>query len=162
MIREGKITDASSMAQIFNHYVATSNVIFSNHSLSKEEMEQRILSLKLGNPFPFLIAEENGEITGYAYLHYWHPDPVYSRTLEVTIYLSPTVCGKGLGSKMLKTLVEEGRKLGAHSLVSFISDGNIACETIHRKAGFEKKCVLNEVGYKFGRYCNDAIYQLML
>lgn len=150
------------MARIFNHYVRTSPVIFSNRTLSEDDMRDKLRRLGAGSEFPFLVAEADGALAGYAYAHLWQPDPVYGRTWELTIYLAPQACGRGLGTRLLTALVEACRRRGAHTLLSCISQGNEPCERMHRRAGFGLAGVLTGVGYKFGRYYNDAFYQLQL
>lgn len=161
-IRAGRIEDAAAMAYIYNYYVRTSPVIFSDKELSADEMAEKLRRLGAGDRFPFLVAEEDGMFAGYAYLHLWQPDPVYGRTWELTIYLSDKACGKGCGSAMLNKLICKARDLGAHSLISCISEGNAPCERMCVNAGFTLNGRFQEVGYKFGRYYNDAVYQLIL
>lgn len=161
MIREGDINDAQAIANIFNHYVVSSPVIFSNTTLSVEDMRQKLTRLEVGSRFPFLVAEIDGQVAGYAYAHLWMPDPVYDKSWEVTIYLSREAAGHGLGSEMLKRLVDMCRQAGAHTLVSFITEGNSPSEKIHLKNGFKFVGVIPESGFKFGKYYNDAIYQII-
>lgn len=162
MIRNGNIDDAAAMARIFNHYVLTSTVIFSNRQLSETDMRSKIHALRLGVDFPFLVSENAEEVDGYCYAHLWQPDPVYGRTWEVTIYLAPDACGKGIGSQLLSTLIEMSREAGAHTLISCITAGNAPCERLHRRLGFTQAGCLKSVGYKFGQYLDDALYQLPL
>lgn len=161
-IRPGTLDDASAMAEIYNYYVRTSPVIFSCKTLSQKEMREKLTGLGLSESFPFLIAEDEGDVLGYAYAHLWMPDPVYGRSWEVTIYLDKDSCGKGTGSALLSALIAQCRKAGAHMLVSWISEGNIPCEKMHLRAGFRLVGRIPEAGLKFGRYWNDTVYQLML
>ena len=85
MIRTGRPEDAAEMAAIFNHYVKTSTAIFSNKILTEEDMKHKIESLGAGSEFPFLVDEENGELTGYCYAHRWMPDPVYGRSWALAL-----------------------------------------------------------------------------
>lgn len=162
IIRFGTLDDAAEMARIYNHYVRTSPVIFSCKTLTENEMKEKIRGLELGVRFPFLIAESEGRTIGYAYAHLWMPDPVYSRSWEVTIYLDKDACGKGAGSALLSELVEQCRDAGAHILVSWVTEGNIACERLHLRTGFTLKGRIPESGWKFGKYWNDCVYQLIL
>lgn len=136
-------------------------MIFSETELAEDEMKDKIRRLGLGERFPFLVAEDEGKVVGYAYAHLWMPDPVYDRSWEVTIYFSPDASGKGMGTEILSRLVEECRAAGAHTLISCITEGNTPCESLHRKLGFTLRGVYPEVGYKFGKYYNDAVYQLL-
>ena len=162
MIRKGNISDAADMAEIFNHYVRTSTVIFSDIQLSADDMRHKISTLRLGNPFPFLVDESDGKLNGYCYSHLWHPDPVYGRTWEVTIYLAPDACHRGIGSALLSQLIGMCRDAGAHTLVSCVTADNLPCVRLQLRAGFTQAGCLKGVGYKFGRYLDDAFFQLTL
>lgn len=162
MIRNGELSDAAAMAHIYNHYVRTSPVIFSNRTLSGDDMRDKLRRLGAGRQFPFLVAEADGAVAGYAYAHLWQPDPVYAHTWELTIYLAPEACGRGLGTELITRLVEACRRQGAHTLVSCVTQGNTPCERLHLRAGFGLAGVLKAVGHKFGRYHDDALYQLQL
>ena len=72
------------MARIFNHYVATSTVIFSNDILSAERMADKIRPVCGRFPFFVSVDDATGEVMGYCYAHLWQPDPVYGRTWETT------------------------------------------------------------------------------
>ncbi len=160
MIRQGAISDANAMAEIFNHYVATSTVIFSDRILSGDDMCLKLEPV-IGN-FPFYVSENNGVVDGYCYAHHWLPDPVYGETWEITIYLRHDVIGRGIGSNLLKIIIDDCRRLGVHVLISFITHGNIPCERMHISAGFQLRGVLKGVGCKFGQYLDDAVYTLNL
>lgn len=160
-IRPGNIADAASMADIFNYYIANSTAIFSNRIRSEQDMCRQIAPV-IGQ-YPFYVAVNNeGSTDGYCFAHPFMPDPVYSRTLEVTIYVRNGLAGKGIGRKLLSQVISDCRALGTHVLVSFITDGNEPCERLHCSLGFTKAGVINDAGFKFGRYHSDAIYQLLL
>lgn len=160
MLRTGTLDDAPAMAEIFNHYVATSTVIFSNDRLSAGDMRRRMEAI-VGH-MPFFVVESGGVVAGYCYCHLWHADPVYSQTLEVTIYLRDGYTGHGFGRQLLEAVIADSRSRGAHALISCITAGNEACERLHRSVGFRLAGLYREVGYKFGQYLDDAVYQLML
>lgn len=160
-IRTARPDDAAAIAEIFNYYVATSTVIFSERLREASEMARQIEACR--DRTPFLVAESaDRRLLGYCYAHPWQPDAVYGRTLEITIYLDREARGKGIGSRLLGELIGRCRTLGYHVLVSAITEGNEACEALHRKHGFTQVARLAEVGFKFGRYLNDVFYQLIL
>ncbi|MEE1207888.1 MAG: N-acetyltransferase family protein [Muribaculaceae bacterium] len=164
IIRKGTVADAARVAEIYNHYVRTSPVIFSNTELTADEMAAKIERLRLGDPFPFSVAvdEASGQVAGYCYAHLWQPDAVYSRSWEITIYLAADTGGRGIGTALLGRMISECRELGAHTLVSFVTRGNTPCERLHTSAGFRLVGVVEQSGFKFGKYYDDAIYQLIL
>lgn len=161
VIRKGSLDDAGAIADIFNYYVVNSTVIFTNHSVLDDGMRTRLTPV-VGH-YPFYVAEDvDGKVTGYCYAHRWMPDEVYGQTWEITIYLAHDVLGNGIGTLLLDQVINDCRELGAHVLISFITQGNERCEKLHRRAGFQLSGVMKEVGYKFGKYLNDAVYTLKL
>ena len=148
------------MADIFNYYIAESTVIFSNRIRSAEDMAEMIAPV-LGK-YPFFVWEQDGEVLGYCFAHAYMPDPVYSSTWEITIYLRNGYTGRGIGSSLLKSTIEAARQGGAHTLISCVTGGNTACEVMHQKAGFKVAGLLRYAGYKFGQYLDDVLFQLVL
>lgn len=162
MIRAGKISDAAAMAEIFNHWVRTSTVIFSNRELEPSQMAEKLQPVIDGG-FPFFVdVDEDGRVTGYAYAHKYHPDPVYAGTWELTEYLSPDAVGKGIGTGLFHTLIDECETREAHVLVSCITAGNEACERMNLSAGFTLSGIIPQAGYKFGLWLDDALYTKLL
>ncbi|MCM1505435.1 MAG: GNAT family N-acetyltransferase [Muribaculum sp.] len=160
MIRQGFMEDAAQMADIFNHYIQESTAIFSNRRRGAEDMRQ-MLEPVIGK-YPFYVFEEDGIVLGYCFAHAFMPDSVYGRTWEITIYLRHGYTGRGIGSALLGAVVDDARHGNVHTLVSFITGGNTACENMHIKAGFERVGMIRQAGFKFGIYLDDVIYQLML
>lgn len=157
MLRQGSLADAAEMAEIFNHYVAESTVIFSNDILSANDMQSRMEHI--AGRYPWYVTQApDGLLTGYCYAHPWHANPVYGLTLEITIYIREGFTGHGHGRRLLEAVVEDCRRMGYHVLISCITDGNEPCERLHRAMGFIRAGVLPEVGYKFNRFLGDALY----
>lgn len=161
-LRPGTLSDAPKMAEIFNHWVRTSTVIFSNHELSADEMAKKLTPIINGG-FPFFVAtDDNDMVMGYAYAHAYHPDPVYSGSWELTEYLSSNALGNKTGTRLFHALVDECKTRGAHVLISCITAGNEACERMNLSAGFTLSGIIPQAGYKFGLWLDDAIYTKIL
>src|SRR5579884_3527907 len=71
---------------------------------------------------PFLVAEERGEVAGYAYAAPWRPKPAYRHTVEDTLYLAPGRTGRGLGSRLLSALLPASAEAGARQMIAVIAD----------------------------------------
>ena len=160
MIRKGTFDDAAAIAEIFNYYVQTSTVIFSNTLLSADDMKQKLAPIV--GQFPFYVWEEDGKVLGYCYAHKFHPDPVYAETWELTAYLDKNATGKGIGTKLLRFLIEQCRLAGAHTLVTFVTRGNEPCERMMASLGFVQTGIIRQSGHKCNQYLDDVIYQLLL
>lgn len=137
-------------------------MIFSTTTHTAESMAAKLEGMQVGSKYPFVVAEEDGKVIGYAYAHTWMPDPVYGRCLETTIYIDKECRGNGVGSQLLGRLVDACRATDAHVLVAMITGGNEPSEKMALRAGFRKVGVIYQSGYKFGRYYDDVLYELLL
>jgi L-amino acid N-acyltransferase YncA len=101
-VRAAGRADAESIAAIYNHYVANTVVTFEEEVVSAAEMGRRIDDV--GNSsLPWLVAEEAGRITGYAYATRWRARSAYRFSVEVTVYLAADHGGRGIGTKRCRT-----------------------------------------------------------
>jgi len=112
--------------------------------------------------YPVLVAEANGEILGYASLSLWHDAPVYAQTAESSLYLAPGAQGLGLGTMLMRALLEEARRLGHHVVLSRIWSGNVPSIAMCRKCGYETVGVQREVGRRHGVWEDCVIMQVVL
>lgn len=159
MIRPVREDDAQAIADIYAHYVLHTNISFETEAPSTEEMLRRIREISSGHPY--FVAEENGRVEGYCYAHPWKERAAYSHTLETTIYLSPDVCRKGLGSQLMQHLIEACRKDSrVHVLIACITQGNEPSERLHESLGFTQVSRFHEVGQKFDQWLDVVDYEL--
>ena len=149
-IRPATEADQQSMMEIYNEAVLNSNATF--------DTEPRTLQTQLSwfrlhkHNHPVLIAEEESQIIGWASLSPWSERCAYETTVEVSIYIHKDFRGKGTGIKLLKIITLEGEKLGNHTIISRITGGNDVSIHIHEKLGYRHIGVMEEVGFKFGKY----------
>jgi phosphinothricin acetyltransferase len=102
--------------------------------------------------FPWYVYEESGEITAYAYLHYYHSRRAYRYTAEDSIYVKKGCQNKGIGKKLLALLIADAGRLGLHTIMALLGLPNEASERLHRAAGFEHIADVPELGFKFGEW----------
>lgn len=148
------------ITEIYNYYIENTIITFEMDPLSHEVIAKRITKTK--EKYPWIIYEENGHILGYAYATEWKPRGAYKGTVESTIYLRPNHHGKGIGSKLYKTLIDELRTMGIHSILGGIGQPNEASIALHEKFGFKKVAHFKEIGFKFGKYVDVAYWQLII
>ena len=160
MIRVVTTNDAPSIARIYNEYVLNSTITFETDPVTNEEMEQRVINLS--KDFPYFVFEEDGKILGYCYAHNWKEKAAYKYTLETTVYLSPDVKGKGIGTCLMNQLIETCKEKGYHNLIACITAGNEASFKLHTKLGFKKVSHFHEVGMKFGQWLDVIDYELII
>jgi phosphinothricin acetyltransferase len=160
MIRPVRPGDAASIADIYNYYIETSVITFEEIPLSVREMEARIL--KISAQYPWLVWEEPGDVTGYAYVNTWKERAAYRYAAELTIYLDHGFRGKGMGRELLSRLLEEVRKTAIHVLVAGITLPNEASVALHEKFGFKQIARFNEVGFKLDKWLDVGFWELIL
>jgi phosphinothricin acetyltransferase len=160
MIRPVCPGDAVSIAGIYNYYIENSVITFEEIPLSVREMEERIL--KISAKYPWLVWEESGDVTGYAYVNTWKERAAYRYAAELTIYLNHGFRGKGMGRELLSRLLEEVRKTAIHALVAGITLPNEASVALHEKFGFKQIASFNEIGFKLDKWLDVGYWELIL
>lgn len=157
MIRAVLLADASAICAIYNHYVTTGDATFEEVPVSVDEMTRRIEATTAA--WPWLVAEREGAIAGYAYANQWKPRSGYRHSVESTVYLDPACGGQGLGSSLYAQLLEHLQQLGVHCAIAGIALPNAASIALHEKFGFRKVAHFRENGIKFGRWIDVAYWQ---
>jgi phosphinothricin acetyltransferase len=110
-------------------------------------------------PYPVIVWEENGDVLGWGSISPFSPRPAYRFTAELSIYVHQTARRRGIGEAILRELIELGRRHGLHTLLGRVTEENEASCRLAEKLGFRRTGLLEEVGYKFGRWLNVAVYQ---
>jgi L-amino acid N-acyltransferase YncA len=127
-----------------------------------EEMAARrqgVLALGL----PYLVAERDGEVAGYAYASLYRARPAYRHTLEDSIYVAPGREGQGAGRALLSRLIALCEAGPWRQMVAVIGDsGNQASRTLHERLGFRTIGILADVGFKHGRWLDSVLMQRAL
>jgi len=157
MIRTCAATDATPIAEIYNHYVRETVVTFEETPVSVDEMARRIEDI--GARFPWLVWEDGGAVVGYAYASAWKSRSAYRFSVESTIYLTASYQGGGIGTKLYGALLAELKTRGFHTAVGGIAFPNPASIALHEKLGFTKIAQFAEVGRKFDRWVDVGYWQ---
>ena len=158
MIRPVSAADATAIAGIYNHYVTGTTVTFEEEPVSTEEMARRIETLT-GQGQPWLVAEVDGQVGGYAYATKWHHRHGYRYSAEVTVYLGKDFGGRGIGTALYKELFPLLEASGIRSLVGVIALPNPASIALHEKFGMQKVGHLRAIGMKFGEWIDVGYWQ---
>jgi len=159
LIRSVVIEDAWQIADIYNHYILTSHATFELEPIDTLEMGERIRNVIDGG-FPFLVMDENDDISGYAYVHAFRPRPAYRKTVEISVYIKDGHFGRGVAGRLYESLIPRVLDAGYHSIIAGIALPNDASVQLHEKFGFEKIGHFREVGRKFDRWFDVGFWQL--
>jgi len=111
---------------------------------------------------PWLLAEENGTVLGYAYAAKWKSRCAYRDAVESAVYLKEDASGSGLGSALYAKLLEDLRVRGRHFVLGGIALPNDASVRLHEKLGFKKAAHFHEIGFKFGERIDVGYWELLL
>lgn len=160
-IRIARPGDADAIAAIYNHYVATSTATFELAAVDAQAMAARMAEVaSLG--LPWLVAEQNGAVVGYAYAGRWRSREGYRHSVETSIYLAPGATGGGLGTALYGQLLHLLPALGVHAAIGGVALPNPASEALHEHFGFEPVARFREVGRKFGQWIDVAYWQVFM
>jgi len=139
--------------------VTTSVATFEENPPSAADWRRRLADLQRQG-LPFLVAEADGGVRGFAYASPWRPKPGYRHTVEDTVYLCPAHTGRGLGSALLGSLLAGCTAAGARQVIAVIADtGSDASAALHRRFGFTPAGRLTGVGRKHGRWIDTVLMQ---
>jgi phosphinothricin acetyltransferase len=161
-IRPSTEADVPAITRIYAHYVHTSTATYELEPPTAEEMASRrskILILGL----PYLVAEQEGKVLGYAYAGQYRPRPGYQYTIEDSVYIDPEHLGQGLGEALLTTLIEICEQGPWRQMIAVIGDtANTASMRLHERHGFRTMGTLYSVGWKFNRWVDSILKQRAL
>ncbi|WP_020573489.1 GNAT family N-acetyltransferase [Actinopolymorpha alba] len=158
-VRSVQVDDIEQVAEIYAHYVRSTVATFDEVPPTVEVWRRRVDDLGTAG-LPFLVADADGAIAGYAYASAYRPKPAYRHTVEDSIYLSPTWTGKGIGRLLLAALLARCAEAGARQVVAVVADsGDPASVALHRAFGFEEAGRLKAVGYKHDRWIDTLLLQ---
>jgi phosphinothricin acetyltransferase len=161
LIRSFQPSDAPAILEIINDSILHTSHNYDYYPKSLEEVEL-LFSEKIRDGFPVLVAERKGEIMGYATYGKFRAKPGYSKTLEHSIYLNEKAQGKGLGSEMLRQLIEIAKKQGYHMMIAGMDSENLGSYRFHQRLGFRETARMPEVSFKFGKWLTLVFMQLKL
>ncbi|GAA4485287.1 GNAT family N-acetyltransferase [Gluconacetobacter asukensis] len=161
-IRAAHTTDLPAITAIYAHHVLHGCASFEIEAPSVEEMTQRMETLR-ARDFPYLVAEQDGSVIGYAYAGPYHPRIAYRDTVEDSIYLAPDAAGRGIGTTLLGALIAECVARGFRQMMALVGDSaNLPSIRLHERHGFRTVGTLQSVGYKFGRWLDVVLLQCEL
>ena len=161
-IRPSIDADLPAIQAIYAHAVEHGTGTFETEVPGVDEMGRRRQEV-LGRNLPWLVAERDGDVLGYAYANYFRPRLAYRFCVEDSIYLSPAAQGKGVGRLLLAELMARCEAAGARQMLAVIGDAaNAGSVGVHKALGFEHTGVLKSAGWKFGRWLDVVLMQRTL
>lgn len=160
-IRLATPADAESIAVIYNHYVTHTTVTFEEERVTSAEITRRMADVESAS-LPWLVAQMDHHIAGYAYAARWKPRSAYRFSVEIAVYVGPETKGRGIGSRLYDRLFPMLQERGIHTVLGGIALPNEPSIALHEKFGFSKVAELKEVGFKFNQWIDVGYWQRTL
>ena len=162
IIRPATAADLPGIQRIYAHHVATGLASFEEVPPDLAEMTRRFTAL-IEAGFPYLAAEAEGRVVGYAYCGPYRPRPAYRYSVENSVYLAPEAARRGIGRRLLGALIEQATALGKRQMVAVIGDSaNRASIGLHQALGFREVGTIEGAGFKHGRWVDSVLMQRAL
>jgi phosphinothricin acetyltransferase len=161
-LRAADARDVPRIAAIYAHHVLTGLASFEVQPPDEAEIGRRLDDIR-ARRLPFLVAEADGRVVGYAYAAPYRSRPAYRYTVEDSVYVDRDCGGRGIGRRLLDRLVAESAVAGARQMIAVIGDSaNRASIALHEACGFAHVGRLPAVGFKFGRWVDSVLMQRAL
>ena len=151
-IRSSHDGDIAAITAIYAHHVLHGTGTFETEPPSETDMAARRADV-LGKGLPYLVAEQDGQVLGFAYCNWFKPRPAYRFSAEDSIYVAEAARGLGVGRLLLDALCTAAEAAGVRKLLAVIGDSaNAGSIRVHQAAGFTHIGVMGSVGWKFGAW----------
>lgn len=161
-VRDGLAADLPAVIAIYAPHVLHGTATFETVPPGLAAMTDRHAGV-LEAGLPFLVAERDGVVAGYAYATPYRPRPAYRHTIEDSVYVREGFAGLGVGRTLLAALIARCEAGPWRQMVAVIGDsGNAASIALHRGAGFTPAGTLRAVGFKHGRWLDTVLMQRAL
>lgn len=161
IVREAQDSDVPAILEIYNPYITRTAVSFEEEPVTEPEIRRRIEEVQ-SYALPWLCAELDGRLAGYAYATRWRERSAYRFTAETTIYLAEGFLGRGIGNRLYSALLDRVHAAGMHQVMAVITLPNPASVRLHEKLGYVKVAHFSQVGYKFDRWLDVGYWQLAI
>jgi L-amino acid N-acyltransferase YncA len=161
-LRPATPADIPAITRIYAHAVRHGTASFELEPPDEAEMGRRQKAL-LDGGFPYLAAEIDGKLAGYAYAGAYRTRPAYRFSIEDSVYVDPAQHGRRIGRTLLDALIAESEKRGFRLMIAVIGDSaQLPSIALHRAAGFEMIGAIRNVGFKHGRWLDTVLMQRAL
>ena len=167
IIRRAEAGDAAALAEIYRYYVEKTAITFEYTPPTAKEFAGRMAHTMAR--YPYLAAERDGEVLGYAYAEVFKDRAAYDWAVETTVYLRPDAKGQGAGRALYEALEDALGRMGILNLYACIASTDTEDEYLtnasvrfHERMGFRLTALFPQYGYKLGRWYDVKYYSLQL
>jgi phosphinothricin acetyltransferase len=160
-IRMAREEDAAEIAAIYAHHVLHGTASYDTEPPSSDYIRDKVRWV-LGENWPFLVAESECGIIGYAYATQFRDRAAYRWTAENSIYVRADNLGLGVGKALLVELLDRSEACGFRQMIAVIGGAAEASVGLHASCGFEEAGRIRAAGWKHGRWLDNVYMQKAL
>lgn len=160
-VRDAVEADLPVILAITNQVIRDTTALWTDDPLSLDQRRTWFLERR-GRGFPVLVAEEKGEVLGYASYGDFRSFQGYRHTVELSLHVAEPARGRGVGRTLLTALIGRAEQAAVHVMVAGIEASNLASIRLHASLGFVETGRMPEVGKKFGRWLDLVLMQRIL
>ena len=153
---------SNQILAILNDAIQNSTAIYEYRPRSLESMTAWFAAKRSGN-YPVVGAvSDDGELLGFASYGVFRGWPGYKYSVEHSVYVAAAHRGKGVGKRLLQRIIAEAESQDYHVLIGGIDAQNAVSIALHQALGFRLAGTIRQVGFKFGKWLDLDLYQLIL
>ena len=157
IIRNATLVDAHAIQELWNLAILDTLITFNSVPKTLLDVEKAIDNAKC-----MLVAEEDGDVIGYASFNQFRAGIGYAQTAEHSIMLAPKARGRGAGRALMDRIEEEARAQGFHSMIAGVSGSNPIGEPFHAAIGYKTVGVVPQAGRKHDQWHDLVLMQKIL
>ncbi|WP_137939587.1 GNAT family N-acetyltransferase [Chitinivorax sp. B] len=160
-IRPARLDDVSAICDIYNEVVLNTTAIYEDEPTTLEA-RQTWFNTRIGQSYPILVAEQDGDVLGFSTFGEWRTRWGYRFTVEHSVHVRADQRGKGIGLQLVQALLPLARAMGKHVMIGAVDADNLGSIRFHERLGFVATGRCPQVGYKFDRWLDLVFMQLIL
>lgn len=154
-IRVATREDSSAILEVYAPYIPTP-ITFEEVLPTQDEFQTRVDNVQ--KMYPFIVAEIDGEVVGYAYASQFRVREAYRWNAELSVYLSPVAQGQGLGKKLYSTIIELAKLQGIKVVFGIVTSPNGVSKRLHDSLGFQLMARQKNAGFTCGEWHDISWY----
>jgi phosphinothricin acetyltransferase len=159
-IRSAAESDLAAVLTIYNQAIERTTAVF-EYKPHTIEMRREWFKAKQAASLPVLVAVDGGALAGFASYGPFRAWPAYKYSVELSVYVDEHARGRGIGTALVRSLLDHARAHGLHVVVAGITSDNVVSLRLHQKLGFVEVAHIREVGHKFGRWLDLKLLQIV-
>jgi len=160
-IRQATENDVKGILEIVNHAILHTTANY-NYEPQSFEIQMEWFRQKQAHDFPVIVAEFENQVVGFGAYGTFREKIGYQFTVEHSVYVSDAFIGKGIGKLLLAELISLAEKQNLRTMIGAIDAENSDSIAFHEKFGFTKCGIIKDAAFKFDRWLDLQLMQLLL